>query len=141
MKWNKSLYMSGSVFMHLTGVIATTMLLIFSTGQAMADGLVIRGGTCSAAAFTNGAASVQPVKGDNYLSGLSVNCTTDTANKSNFRNYLDGIGMYNTYCVTTINSLGRANVKIQPAPVPGNDYHCLLDGKAKAIASKLTRYP
>ncbi|MFO7593657.1 MAG: hypothetical protein R6X15_06400 [Pseudomonadota bacterium] len=141
MTCNKAVSLNGNAFTNLTGVIAITMLLVVTTGQATADGLVIRGGTCSAAAFTKGAASVQPVKGDNYLTGLSVNCTTDTANKNNFRDYLDGIGMYNTYCVTTINSLERANVKIQRAPVKGNDYHCLLDGKAKAIAGKLTRFP
>lgn len=141
MKQNNPVYMNGRAVAQVTEVLALALLFIITSGQAMADGLVIRGGTCSATAFTRGASSVQPVKGDNYLSGLSVNCTTDTANKANYVNYLNGIGMYNTYCVTTINSLERQNVKLRRAPVPGNDYHCLLDGKAKAIASKLTRYP
>ncbi len=112
----------------------------FTSRAALADGLVIRGGTCSATAFKNGAASSQAVKGDYYLTGLSVNCTTATNKKADYTNYLNGIGMYANYCVATIDSLERLSVRITPDPAAGNPYHCLLDGKAKDIAKKLVRY-
>ncbi len=121
-------------------LVVTILATIFASGTVLADGLVIRGGTCSAAAFKNGAATSQAVKGDYYLTGLSVNCTTATNNKANYTNYLNGIDMYPNYCVATIDSLERLGVKITPDPVKGNPYHCLLDGKAKDIAKKLVRY-
>lgn len=121
-------------------LVAIAIILAVNTGVAMADGLVIRGGTCSAAAFKNGASSAQQVKGDYYLTGLSVNCTTATNNKANHVNYHNGIGGYGQYCVATMKSLQLLNVKITTDPVTGNPYHCLLSGNAKNIAKKLTRY-
>lgn len=123
-----------------TNAITLAFVFLFSTSTAMADGLVIRGGTCSAAAFKNGASSSQSVRGDYYLSGLSVNCTTDTNNKANHIHYHNGIGMFANYCVATIKSIEMLNVKISRDPQAGNPYHCLVSGNAKNIAKKLTRY-
>jgi len=120
-----------------------TLLIIMGSitafaGVSQANGLVIRAGQCSAEAFKNGS-GVHVSAGGKYISNLSVNCTEATSNPANYNQYLNGIGGYANYCVTTIDKLTRVMAKLSQDPVRGNPFHCLLSGDPKKIASKLTR--
>ncbi|WP_407334168.1 hypothetical protein [Enterovibrio sp. 27052020O] len=107
---------------------------------ALKSGLVIRAGQCSATAFKNG--SGVHVSGDgDTISGLSVNCTTQTSDKAKYTNYLTGITGYNQYCVSTVAGLNGVGAKVEPDPLPNNADHCLLSGKASKISGKLAKYP
>lgn len=117
--------------------IAASTIMFLSPAYATDDGLVIRAGTCSANAFKNGSGVTVS---DDYVSNLSVNCTTDTNNKANYQNYLQGIAGYGQYCVATMKSIGIVGGKIKKDPVDGNPNHCLLAGKATELAKKLTKY-
>ena len=100
-------------------------------------GLVIRGGTCSRAAFIAGAEYSSP-NGD-YIENLSMNCTTATNNKKDYKNYTNGING-SKFCVAQWPSLDIANVKVVRDPIPNNALHCLISGKTDNIVKKLTYY-
>lgn len=113
----------------------TVALCLFTMGSGMAaDGLVIRGGACSAKAFKDGAELVQ----DDNITNLSVNCTTATNNKANFAAYTAGIANAN-FCVGTLLAVQKNSGKVVPDPQPGNPLHCLVSGKASKLAGVLTR--
>lgn len=125
---------------RLPKAVAAVVLALGIGGLARADGLVIRGGACSADAFKSGSGvSVIPPGSDNIFD-LSVNCTTATNNKADFKRYTTGIPNP-TFCVATIQQLERLGAKIVPDPIKGNPLHCLVSGNAKKIATKLSRFP
>lgn len=129
--------MKHCILKNWSAIIALT---IFSCASAWADGLVIRGGTCSADAFKSGTGvDVIPPNSDNIFN-LSVNCTKATNKKVDYKNYTKGIPG-TKFCVSTIAELERIGAKIQPDPVKDNNLHCLVNGDAKKIAGKLTRFP
>lgn len=121
-------------YMLIAVLIVVTSIISFP-GYSYA-GLVIRGGQCSVDAFENGAAFVQ----DGYITGLSVNYTDKTSDKADYQGYLTGIGGYNQYCVATSGDIEKVGV-IQLDPTKTNKLHALLNGKSKALAGKLTKYP
>ncbi|MDD1794532.1 hypothetical protein L4D06_03120 [Enterovibrio makurazakiensis] len=114
--------------------------MVLGANPSLKTGLVIRAGQCSATAFKNGSGVHVSSDGDT-ISGLSVNCTTNTSNKSVYSNYLTGIGGYSQYCVSTVAGLNGVGAKVVKDPIKGNSEHCLLSGKASKIAGKLTKYP
>ncbi|CZF81434.1 hypothetical protein GCE9029_02607 [Grimontia celer] len=114
--------------------------ILLGANPPLKTGLVVRAGQCSATAFKNGSGVHVSSDGDT-ISGLSVNCTTNTSNKAAYSNYLNGIGGYSQYCVSTVAGLNKAGAKVVTDPIPGNPEHCLLSGKASKIATKLTKYP
>ncbi|MDD1781666.1 hypothetical protein LRP49_10715 [Enterovibrio sp. ZSDZ35] len=129
--------------MLLTGCTkqeSDTQELALGANPPLKTGLVVRAGQCSATAFKNGS-GVHVGSDGNTISGLSVNCTTNTSNKAAYASYLTGIGGYSQYCVSTIAGLNKAGAKVVTDPIPGNPEHCLLSGKASKIAGKLTKYP
>ncbi|NHZ93139.1 hypothetical protein F2P45_29625 [Massilia sp. CCM 8733] len=110
-------------------------LCVMAAGHAMAtDGLVIRGGTCSADAFKKGAELAQ----DDTITNLSANCTSATNNKANFAAYTAGIAGPN-FCVATMIAVQKNSGKVKLDPKPGNPLHCLVSGKASELAGVLTR--
>lgn len=121
-------------------VLSILILGVQAMNPIWADGLVIRGGTCSADAFKNGSGVSIIPPGSNNIFDLSVNCTNATNKKQNFNAYTAGIPGPN-YCVATIADLERAGIKIKPDPTKTNPIHCLVSGDANKIAGKLTRYP
>jgi hypothetical protein len=121
------------------GISAAALTLIAIT-PAWSDGLVVRGGTCSADAFKNGSGVTSIPPGSDNIFDLSVNCTTATNKKQNFAAYTVGIAGPN-YCVSTITDLERVGAKVKTDPLSNNPLHCLVNGNAKQIAGKLTRYP
>ncbi|WP_028025345.1 hypothetical protein [Enterovibrio calviensis] len=114
--------------------------LALGANPPLKTGLVIRAGQCSATAFKNGSGVHVASDGDT-ISGLSVNCTTNTSNKAVYSNYLTGIGGYSQYCVSTVAGLNGVGAKVVADPIKGNSEHCLLSGKASKIAGKLAKYP
>lgn len=127
------------MFLRYLKTIAIALSLL-AFNPAWADGLVIRGGTCSANAFKTGSGVTVIPPGSDNIFDLSVNCTAVTNNKVNFNAYTAGIPGPN-YCVSTIADLERAGAQVKTDPIPGNPIHCLVSGDAKKIAGKLTRYP
>jgi len=120
---------------HQHGVLALAAAsLVLVCGVARADGLVIRGGTCSAAAFKAGAELAQ----DDTITNLSVNCTTASNNKANYAAYTGGIAGAN-FCVGTQKAVQLAGGRLVTNPQPGHPLHCLLSGKASKLAGVLTR--
>lgn len=127
--------------MKCTSLIASATfgtLTLFIIAPAWSDGLVVRGGTCSAEAFRNGS-GVTFMPPDSIFN-LSVNCTEATNKKQQFNNYIGAIPGPN-YCVSTIADLERVGAKVKKDALKDNPLHCLVDGNAKQIAGKLTRYP
>jgi len=114
----------------------TMMLAVFGlAGPCLAtDGLVIRGGTCSADAFKTGAESAQ----DDNIIGLSANCTTASKSKSDYAAYTKGI-KGDKFCVATMQSIEKINATIKLAPLDDNKLHCLVSGKASKLANVLTK--
>lgn len=117
-----------------------TKEMLLGANPPLKTGLVVRAGQCSATAFKNGSGVHVASDGDT-ISGLSVNCTTNTSNKAAYSNYLTGIGSYSQYCVSTVAGLNKVGATVVKDPIPGNPEHCLLSGKASKIATKLTKYP
>ena len=116
---------------------ALLALCLLAAGNWAQAGIVIRAGECSAKAFINGSGVL--ADGDN-IQGLSVNCVDATSDVSKFRQYLDGITGYNSYCVGTTVAVGKAGGKLQADAVQGNRYHCLLAGKASKLAQALGKH-
>jgi hypothetical protein len=115
-------------------------LTLFAITPARSDGLVVRGGTCSAEAFKNGSGVTSIPPGSDNIFDLSVNCTEATNKKPQFNNYTATIPGPN-YCVSTIADLERVGATVKKDSINGNPIHCLVNGDAKKIAGKLTRYP
>ncbi|NHZ33329.1 hypothetical protein [Massilia rubra] len=109
-------------------------LCVMAAGPSMADGLVIRGGTCSADAFKKGAELSQ----DDTITNLSANCTSATNDKTKFAAYTAGIPGPN-YCVGTLAAVEKNSGKVKSDPKTGNPLHCLVSGKASKLAGVLTR--
>ena len=109
-------------------------------GLTWTNGLVVRGGACSANAFKEGSGVTVYPPGTDNLFGLSVNCTTATGKKADYPRYTAGIP-HTTYCVATIQDLERVGARLVADPLDDRPLHCLLNGNAKEIAKKLTRYP
>ncbi len=116
-------------------------LTLFAITPAWSDGLVVRSGTCSADAFKNGSGVTSIPPGSDNIFDLSVNCTEATNKKQQFNAYTAGMGGGPPYCVSTIADLERVSAVVKKDPVSGNPLHCLVNGNAKNIAGKLTRYP
>jgi len=100
------------------------------------SGLVIRGGTCSVEAFKSGADFTEP----NQISGLSVNCTSKTNTKADYKSYVKSLPQA-VYCVSTWESLVATGATVQTDPTRDNRLHCLVSGNVNKIVGKLTRYP
>ena len=87
-----------------------TLLLIQTSYSFAENGLVIRFGPCTAKAFMEAGTDA----GDGFVKDLSVNCTTETSDKSQFNMYTTGIGGHDEYCVATIEQLESEDVIITP---------------------------
>jgi hypothetical protein len=129
--------MKTSIFAGKRSMRILPVLCLLAACHWAQAGIVIRAGQCSADAFKQGSGVL--ADGDN-IQGLSVNCVDKTSDVSKYRQYLDGIGDYNSYCVATTAAVGKANGTLKPDKQKGNPYHCLLSGKASKLATVLTKH-
>lgn len=127
-----------SLLRCLVIVTVITVTILISYPPYSYAGLIIRRGECSAKVFEQGAESVD----QSYIQGLSVNYTTQTSDKKQFNQFVQGInvGVNPQYCVAIDDNLTKKGAKITPDPIQGNPLHAKLSGKSKDIALALTRF-
>jgi hypothetical protein len=127
-----------SLLRCLVIVTVITVTILISYPPYSYAGLIIWRGECSAKAFEQGAEYVD----QGNIQGLSVNYTTQTSNKNQYNQFLQGIdmGANPQYCVATDDNLTKKGVKITLDPIRGNLLHAKLSGKSKDIALALTRF-
>ena len=113
-----------------------TFMLIQSGFSYAENGLVIRFGPCTAEAFMAAGTDA----GDGNVKNLSVNCTTETSEKSQFNMYTTGIGGHEEYCVATIEKLESEDIVITPDADSNDPLNCLVEGDVKIIAEFLKTY-